>query len=392
MENVLSAIVVFFLLLFSVLTLSGAFMNAQITMQDAWKRMAQRIDAQQRTALEFVDAEVVNSGTRLDLVLRNSGQTAQADFDRWDVIAQYDDSTAGTARQVAWLPFSSSLGIGQTWSVEGIYLDDALTQPEAFERTLLNSGEIVQLRLELPSAVGIGLPIQTTVSTDNGVTVSATTLRNIPPILAVNLPLTVNAGATAAITDSLLSTTDADDLPDDLVYTVTTAPARGTLSLGSTFTQAQIDGGLLTYAHGGGVDGDTFVFSVSDGVDTIGTFTFTINVNQPPALAANAGMTMVQNSTQGITSAMLAVTDSDNAASELIYTILIPTTQGLLSYGPTFTQAEIDNGMLVYQHTGVGHDSFRFTVSDGNAEIGPFNFLITVLSPTPTPSPTPATP
>jgi len=74
---------------------------------------------------------------------------------------------------------------------------------------------------------------------------------------------------------------------------------------------------------------------------------------------------------------MLAATDVDNTANELIYTVTVLPTQGSISM-TTFTQADIDNGNFTYTHVGAGPDSFLFTVSDGVSEIGPFTFNISV--------------
>jgi hypothetical protein len=74
-----------------------------------------------------------------------------------------------------------------------------------------------------------------------------------------------------------LLTTDNDDPPENLIYTVTQLPSDGSLSLGATFTQQQIDAGSLSYTHTG-TDADLFKFVVSDGYDVIGAYTFLITL------------------------------------------------------------------------------------------------------------------
>jgi hypothetical protein len=74
-----------------------------------------------------------------------------------------------------------------------------------------------------------------------------------------------------------LLTADNDDPPENLIYTVTQLPSDGTLNLGATFTQQQINDGGLSYMHTG-TDADLFKFVVSDGYDVIGAYTFLITL------------------------------------------------------------------------------------------------------------------
>lgn len=116
---------------------------------------------------------------------------------------------------------------------------------------------------------------------------------NTPPTLAVNAGLTLLQTAPATpITTAILSVTDAEQAAAALTYTVGTAPTKGTLKksiavLGAagTFTQADVDGGLITYTPSGTIDGmDSFSFSVSDGAGgSIGTSIFSITINAPSA-------------------------------------------------------------------------------------------------------------
>ena len=68
-----------------------------------------------------------------------------------------------------------------------------------------------------------------------------------------------------------------DDLQPDtsIVYTITTPTANGTLTLSTdptgtpvtSFTQADIDAGILVYTHSGSETvADSFAFTVTDGV------------------------------------------------------------------------------------------------------------------------------
>ncbi len=97
---------------------------------------------------------------------------------------------------------------------------------------------------------------------------------NDEQVVAVNTGATVSEGSTGnVISTTMLQTTDADNTPGQLVYTVTGLASNGTLrlsnsvlNLNDTFTQADIDAGLVTYDHDGGeTASDAFSFSVNDG-------------------------------------------------------------------------------------------------------------------------------
>ena len=93
------------------------------------------------------------------------------------------------------------------------------------------------------------------------------------PVLVTTLELTVTQGTTGTITSGLLEVTDVDNTPDQLQFTVRDAPLHGTLRNGGTamgggdvFTQADINGGLITYDHDGSPTlADQFTFSVVAG-------------------------------------------------------------------------------------------------------------------------------
>lgn len=111
---------------------------------------------------------------------------------------------------------------------------------------------------------------------------------NQTPTLLANNPLSILAAAAGPITPVLLEMTDADNTPVELVFTLLSTPASGTLLLngvalgiGDTFTQADIDNGLLSYQHNGNTaTSDDFLFSVDDGSGGwYGTPVFSIEIN-----------------------------------------------------------------------------------------------------------------
>ena len=115
-------------------------------------------------------------------------------------------------------------------------------------------------------------------------------------------------------------------------------------------------------------------FTVNDGItDSVASYTMTIDVtpvNDEQILATNTGATVAEGSLGNvITNAMLQTTDVDNTTAQLVYTVdAVPINGTLynngvaLSVSDTFTQADIDAGLITYDHddSQTSSDSFDF--------------------------------
>ncbi|ACU89968.1 cadherin-like domain-containing protein [Desulfomicrobium baculatum] len=113
---------------------------------------------------------------------------------------------------------------------------------------------------------------------------------NLPPVIDLNATLLVDDDEAGNLLDHLRAT-DRESGPADLKYTISQGPAYGVLMIDGkevdatrvTFTQADLDSGRVTFRfdpHAQNkvlvIDDDTFVFTVSDGVNTTGPATFHI--------------------------------------------------------------------------------------------------------------------
>jgi len=118
-------------------------------------------------------------------------------------------------------------------------------------------------------------------------------------VLANNNPLLVPAGGNGTIANTNLSLTLSGD-DDQSKFTLLSLPAHGTLSLdgtplglGGTFTQADINAGLVVYTHNGdGATEDEFLFDATDlnNFAWVHGATFNISIIQN-GLAATAAQT-----------------------------------------------------------------------------------------------------
>ncbi|MEH7830372.1 beta strand repeat-containing protein [Gemmobacter denitrificans] len=143
---------------------------------------------------------------------------------------------------------------------------------------------------------------------------------NQAPNVAINAGSSLSEGGLDVVANGELTTTDAESGAGSLTYTVTDAVDNGTLwvdadgsgtingseaalGVNGSFTQAQINSGLLKYQHNGSeTTGDSFTFSVSDGTNTVTgqTFSFTVApVNDAPTLGNLNGDTRIWSEATG---------------------------------------------------------------------------------------------
>ena len=124
-----------------------------------------------------------------------------------------------------------------------------------------------------------------------------------PPFLVNNELMPTPPGAGRQITSEFLLSDDENNTPEELTYTVVTAPQNGTLfflstpiEVGMTFRQSTINAGNLSYVHNGGPETtDGFTFAVEDGEGGwFGTPRFEIEID-PDVVISVADLTLVND-------------------------------------------------------------------------------------------------
>ena len=96
------------------------------------------------------------------LKILNQGQVTLSQFNKWDIIVQYEDGTT------TYMDHTTDAYPGSNeWTVEGIYLLD--DSAEVFEPNILNPGEQMRLYLSINPGIGRDENIRITLSTANGV-------------------------------------------------------------------------------------------------------------------------------------------------------------------------------------------------------------------------------
>ena len=138
MENVLTALVLGFLLIFGFLTLTEAMITTQDDLSTNLVALQDRLDDQHATQISPVDAHLATDKSVALLTFTNTGTTRLADFDQWDVIVEYYDDQDPAGYHINWLPYTDGIPVGQEWTVFTLYLDYAAEQDEVYEPNILN--------------------------------------------------------------------------------------------------------------------------------------------------------------------------------------------------------------------------------------------------------------
>ncbi len=254
-------------------------------------------------------------------------------------------------------------------SFEGTPVLTGVTQGANGSVTFLANGTVTYT----PNANFTGTDSFTYTITSGGMTETATVTVTVT---AVNDATVVTGGTSGTgpedtMLTGTLTASDADGLSDGSVFTVTTAATNGTASIDPAT-------GLWSYTPNPDFYGtDSFTVTITDDVGNSTTQVITLSVtpeNDAPLLVTNTGSTLAEGGTDTIDASELAVTDVDNSAAQLTYTIGTGPAYGRLELttapgvsATTFTQADIDANRLVYIHNGseTTSDNFTFTVNDG---------------------------
>ena len=193
-------------------------------------------------------------------------------------------------------------------------------------------------------------------------------------------------GSMAVGIDVLANDTDDDNDPIGLVSF--TQGASGAVTRDDNGTPGDLTDDTLIYTPGAGFSGDSFTYEIEDGQGGTATGTATISGSEaPPVLAANTGLSLYEGAAGVIDGRLLATTDADTGAADIVYTLTSVPARGILSRagaalqaGDTFTQADIDGGDLVYTHDGSDStsDDFGFEITDGTTTVPAQIFAIAV--------------
>ena len=218
--------------------------------------------------------------------------------------------------------------------------------------------------------------------------ISVVLVNDNPPRLLNVSPLNVYQYGCVAITENNLLFVDDDNENDNtmLKYQVvgglsreTRLVKKGEWSKGiSKFTQGDVSAGLIFYVHSGTKLKDKKSLFVSDGLHRDFVF-LDINVQLVNIEVGNTGIVLFRGQKSTISSSNLTVTVNVNiSALDIVYLVTSPPRHGrlLLSSNDTteFTQQNVDNKELVFQHDGSNNREDKFSLTISFCTVTPVNF------------------
>ncbi len=158
-----------------------------------------------------------------------------------------------------------------------------------------------------------------TVTVTNSFNKTAATVYNVTvnPITTTTTPLGVFTGGTGTITSADLSTTETGVTASNIQYTLTGNPPAAdgavekngvALGQGSTFTQADVNNGLITYVSTGNTSAtDSIAFSIADLTNggSLSGQSYSVSVVAPPTNVGNLAVMQLGDTSNNTTGTVL---------------------------------------------------------------------------------------
>ncbi|XP_072528512.1 chondroitin sulfate proteoglycan 4 [Salminus brasiliensis] len=214
------------------------------------------------------------------------------------------------------------------------------------------------------------------------------------PIQVMNF--TVREGGAVSLSEEVLNITHPFYRSVNIDFIVEEAPQHGDLRYLDreedglvSFTWEDVQKGLIYYYHDSTettedsltLSASAFEISRRSQPITISITVMPVN-DEPPQLQRNTGLEVLVGEESEITSRLLNTEDLDTPPDELVYTIETPT-NGIIALKEspddsikTFTQAQINNGEVIFIHEGSESGGFSFTVTDGDHTSPLYHFAI----------------
>ncbi|MBU1172731.1 MAG: thrombospondin type 3 repeat-containing protein [Proteobacteria bacterium] len=289
----------------------------------------------------------------------------------------------------------ASLYLDNIRIVTGLTIDDTTLSTIARHVTYVNSG-VFGSDVTRTVSVGVGTNDKNTGAASADLTI--TMVVDSIPTVSQNNGISLAEGSTGSIGISALRATDSDTDDASLIYSLTSNPAYGRVEDSgnpgtaiTSFIQQDLTDGSIRYVHNGSnTTSDSFVFSVSNGTNTLTGQTFSITIttsNDMPVLSVNTGLTVVEGLMATLGSAMLQATDEESDDATLVFNLTTSPVNGYIentdnpgSAITSFTQQDLIDNKIRYVHNGSNtlSDLVTFSVFDGANTLSGQDFLISV--------------
>ncbi|XP_073435589.1 chondroitin sulfate proteoglycan 4 [Dendrobates tinctorius] len=209
-------------------------------------------------------------------------------------------------------------------------------------------------------------------------------------VLSVNIPLEANElkivkGGTASLSDNIFHVSNDYYLGLNLDVIILKAPKNGRIINQEKnnlrdFNWNELDQGRVFYEHYGsktGNDSFTVMVNASDVNHHSQPVTITVIVqavnDEKPHVVTNNGLQILEGDNAIITSDILHAIDDDSAPEDIVYSFIPPSNGDVIVRGfpgrvLSFSQKDLELGMVQFTHKGELNGGFFFKVSDGENE------------------------
>ncbi|XP_068594758.1 chondroitin sulfate proteoglycan 4 [Brachionichthys hirsutus] len=205
-----------------------------------------------------------------------------------------------------------------------------------------------------------------------------------PPIVQHHHTLLVEEGKPAKIDETKLEVTHEDNLPSEIVFTVTVAPSHGFLRrfvnerhIGTkqspvrTFTQEDINGGNIQYVQ---VEpskvNDTFIIDATNGVTDVSGIRMAVDIIPRLIPLRVSNITMDEGDSKALTQDVLKVTSPHFSGVNFLFSLTDPPHHGHVEYSrhpgvsiASFTRRQVEHELIYYVHDGSETLADNFTVA-----------------------------
>ncbi|XP_047675015.1 chondroitin sulfate proteoglycan 4 [Tachysurus fulvidraco] len=263
---------------------------------------------------------------------------------------------------------------------QGIEQDPLLT----FTQQEINSGNIQYVQIT-PERMNDSFVLEASngVTELSGIMMSVDIIPHYIPMEVSNI--TLKEGASKALTEDIIRVTSPHFSGLHFVYYVSDGPMHGRIENSrfpgtptTYFTRKQVEQEFIYYVHDNSETFQDYFTVIANATDlrkhstprTLYVQVTPVN-DKPPVITANKALRVWVSSITEITPEDLHAEDDDTAPEQLHYLITQPSNGHLaLKSAPirpvmNFTQAHIDQGQLLFVHSGATAGGFNFQVNDG---------------------------
>ncbi|MCI4382089.1 hypothetical protein PGIGA_G00259570 [Pangasianodon gigas] len=267
---------------------------------------------------------------------------------------------------------------------------------QSFTQEDINMGTILYVSASLQGQDMFTLDVSNGFTTVEDLEVQVDIMPRLIPVQVANL--TVREGDAVTFSEDIFNITHPFYRSVHIEFLIEEAPQHGEIRYLDrdddglvSFTWDDVQQGTVYYLHDSTeTTEDSFTFSATAFELMRRSLPITISItvipinDQAPQLRHNTGLELLVGEETEITSKALSTEDMDTPPDKLVYNIEA-TKNGIIALKESpdynierFTQAQINNGEVIFIHKGSESGSFSFTVTDGDHTSPLHHFVVAV--------------